>query len=175
MYLFKKKKIYWLNSKSLSVSSQFDLSPLTFVDEWVDHSVAMVTVLFVVLLVVLGYVAVDLSPCPWGYCSRVALWIYHTRNEGNLLTERFQNINIQFSFKSLYMLFEINYPGSVKDVHVQDFTLGCVPVRMYGIQPGVNPWTSLIGPGKWIYFLWKPNKSVSHVQSSLYYTFKMYH
>lgn len=129
MYLFKKKKIYWLNSKSLSVSSQFDLSPLTFVDEWVDHSVAMVTVLFVVLLVVLGYVAVDLSPCPWGYCSRVAFWIYHPRNEGNLLTERFQNINIQFSFKSLYMQFEINYSGSVKDV--QDFTLCCVPVMEY--------------------------------------------
>lgn len=35
------------------------------------------------------------------------------------------------------MLFEINYPGSVKDV--QDFTLGCVPVMMYGIQMRVNP------------------------------------
>lgn len=46
------------------------------------------------------------------------------------------------------MQFEINYPGSVKDVHVLDFTLGCVPVRMYGIQPGVNPCTPLTGPGK---------------------------
>lgn len=66
------------------MSSQFDLSPLTFMDEWVDHSVAMVTVLFVVLLVVPGYVAPDLSPCPWGYSSCIDLWIYYTRNEGNL-------------------------------------------------------------------------------------------
>lgn len=37
---------------------------LTYMDEWLDNCVAMVTVLCLVFYVVVGYVVVDVSPRP---------------------------------------------------------------------------------------------------------------
>lgn len=54
-------------------------------DEWVDLSVAMVTVLFMEFLVVFGHMAVELSQSPWGFGSCVIVWHYLIRNEGETL------------------------------------------------------------------------------------------
>lgn len=51
-----------------------------------------------------------------------------------------------FSFASLHVN-NISYQGPIKSV--RGFTLGCIPAASgcMELQPGVNPFTSLVGPG----------------------------